>query len=150
MVVKAISLKTIAYDFVKNANAVANALAPDFLPFNWVQAKTFVGREYHDNINGQAYAICREKVAESLTNVCDVDCSTDTIISEFEDGNRRAYMVFNYSEPFIDLTDKVSFTITDVKSVTIIIGSDKKTVDLIDGKVDITLTAGQAAFVIVE
>ena len=141
---------TECYDFVKNANAVANALAPDFLPFNWVQAKTFVGREYHDNINGQAYAICREKVADSLTNVCDVDCSTDTIISEFTDGARTAYMVLNYSEPFIDLTDKVDLTIADAKSVIVIIGSDKKKVDLVDGKLTLSLTAGQAAFVIVE
>ena len=141
---------TECYDFVKNSNAVANALASDYLPFNWVQAKTYVGKEYHDNVNGQAYAICREKVADSLTNVCEVECSTDTIISEFADGDRRAYMVFNYSEPFIDLTDKVTLTITDAKKVKVIIGSEKKTMDTVDGKISLSLTAGQAAFIIVE
>ena len=85
-----------------------------------------------------------------MTNVCEVECSTDTIISEFADGDRRAYMVFNYSEPFIDLTDKVTLTITDAKKVKVIIGSEKKTIDTVDGKISLSLTAGQAAFIIVE
>ena len=71
---------TECYDFVKNSNAVANALAPDYLPFNWVQAKTYVGKEYHDNINGQSNYPRRPKQSRRTPNEasCDDGQGTNT------------------------------------------------------------------------
>lgn len=139
---------TKTYDHVKRANERAIALGKYYLPFEWVGAKTYLGTNVHDKYNQQAFNLCKHKEMEKFAILSDFTSTADAIVGEFKDGDRIAYMAVNYTEPSDGVTNTLEFTFDGVSSATVIVEGVADIVNLTDGKLSVTLNAGEGVFVI--
>ena len=138
------------YDWVKRANGVVNALTEYYLPYEWNGAKTYVGSNYHDLHNAEAYALVKDKEIESFKKIKNFTCSADAIVSEFVCGDKIAYMAINYTEPTAGITNNLAFEFDGVKSVIAIKQGVKEKVDLVNGVLNVQLAAGEGVFVLLD
>ena len=95
------------------------------------------------------YAMLTEN-ATSIEGLKKVSATQDSLVGYFVDDNStRGYMVTNFSEPSKGLTDEVELQFADCSKVRIYQGGDMKELKPKNGKVKLTLAAGEGAFVLV-
>ena len=137
------------YEWAKQANNEAQELADAILNFEWVGTKTYAGQQMQDKTTAKAFEKIAEKTADSFEFISDVTARLDTIVSEMEDkqGN-KGYMVVNYSEPSLGLTDLVNVYFgKKVNKAVIYINGERSVVDVKQDALQLSLGAGEGAFV---
>lgn len=137
------------YEWAKQANNEAHELADAILNFEWVGIKTYAGEQLHDETTATAFDKIADKTAESFTFISDVTARLDTIVSEMEDkqGN-KGYMVVNYSEPSLGLTDLVNVYFgKKVNKAVVYINGERSVVNVEQDALQLSLGAGEGAFV---
>lgn len=140
---------TYLYDFVKEANRQAQKFANVILSFDYVSAKTYKGVQLSSAITAEGFDKVASKEAESFTLIENARARLDTVISEMQDKNQnKGYMVVNFSEPSLGQTDHVSITFKKgITKAVVYIEGESQTTDVVDGKINLKLPAGGAAFV---
>jgi len=141
------SYTTDIYDYVKEANEYLRSFENVYLSFDWkktmaVKGSESVGENY-------CYAMLTEN-AVSLNNLKHVSASQDTLIGYFKDAknNTDGYMITNFSEPSKNLTDDIELLFENHKKVRIYQKGKCTEQKLTKGKLSLSLTAGDGAFVI--
>ena len=85
----------------------------------------------------------------SHERIKNVKNSEDTVIGYFRDQNGNdGFMVNNFTEPSYGKRDNVSITFENATKAVVIFEGEKKTADLSDGTLALSLAGGAAAFVI--
>ena len=74
----------------------------------------------------------------------------DAVIGCFTNGEQKGYMLVNYTDPIRKHTSKMTLQFADANSATIYLDNEVQTVALENGTCTITLTPGNAAFVVPE
>lgn len=140
---------TVMYPWVKEANRQAQLLASTILCFNWVGAKTFAGTQLSSDYTVEGFDAIKDRELEKFALVSEVSARLDTVISEMEDkSGNKAYMVVNFSEPSLSQTDYVMLTFEKgVKEAIVYIKGEPQTMEVINGKLQLKLEAGDGAFV---
>lgn len=137
------------YEWAKQANNEAHELADAILNFDWVGTKTYQGQQVKDETNAKAFQKIADKTADSFEFISDVTARLDTIVSEMEDkdGN-KGYMIVNYSEPSLGLKDLVNVYFgKSVNKAVVYINGERKIVDVKQDALQLSLGAGEGAFV---
>lgn len=141
------SYTTDIYDYAKEANEKLRAFENVYLAFDWQKTMAVSGSESSEE-NG-CYAMLTEN-ATSIEGLKKVSATQDSLVGYFVDDNStRGYMVTNFSEPSKGLTDEVELQFADCSKVRIYQGGDMKELKPKNGKVKLTLAAGEGAFVLV-
>lgn len=141
---------TKTYDHVKRANLRAIELGKYYLPYEWVGAKTYVGTKYTDCHNQEAFDLCKNKQIDNFELLKAFTSTADAIVSEFNKDGKKAYMAVNYTEPTYNIENSLEFTFDGVSKATVIIEGVPTETTLKDGKLAVTLKAGEGVFVIPE
>ena len=74
----------------------------------------------------------------------------DAVIGCFTNGEQKGYMLVNYTDPILKHTSRMTLQFADANSATIYLDNEVQTVALENGTCTITLTPGNAAFVVPE
>lgn len=74
----------------------------------------------------------------------------DTVIGCFTKGEQKGFMLVNYTDPLREHTSKITLEFADATSATIYVDGQVQTVALENGTCTISLTPGNAAFVVPE
>ena len=135
---------TAVYNYVKSANANINYISELFVGYDYVGTKAVLG-------TGHASNACFNKLSNNLasvTGISTITASQDTLVGEFVKDSKAGYMVTNFSEPSAALTDTV--TLTFASSVTVDIYQNGTTTEWTGTSLELTLAAGEGAFVTVK
>ena len=136
-----------AYDWVKLANERVHLLGKYVLSYDWNQTKTYLGSDYTDEHNERAFKNVEVFQPESFKALKNFKSSADAIVSEFVKENGVAYMAVNYTEPTAGINNIVEFEFDDVESVNIVKEGKKIDAEIKDGKINVSLSAGEAVFI---
>lgn len=140
------SYTTDIYDYAKEANKNLKSFENVYLAFNWQKTMAVSGSESGEK--NACYAMLTENATE-LDGMSSISATQDTLVGYFVDGNNtKGYMVTNFSEPSKGLTDKVKLELEDCSKVRIYQGGEMKELKPRNGKVELTLSAGEGAFVL--
>lgn len=138
---------TPAYDWVKTANERVHALGKYVLKYDWNCTKTYLGKDYSDEHNQRAFENVVSFQPQSFKALNGYESSADSIVSEFEKEDGIAYMAINYTEPTAGIANVVTFDFGNAKNVNIVKEGVSSAVALTDGKLSVTLGAGEGVFV---
>lgn len=86
---------------------------------------------------------------EKLKGLKAVTVTQDTLIGEFSNNGTRAFMITNFVEPSSGMTDKVILDLATGTAAQVYINGEMTVKNVVDGKLAITLEAGEAAFVVI-
>lgn len=135
---------TAAYDYVKSANANIKYISELFVGFDYVGTKAILGA---DNASNSCFNRLSKNL-ETVSGISEISASKDTLVGEFDKDGRAAYMVTNFSEPSAGATDTVTLTFTS--SVTVDVYQDGHNIEWTGTSLELTLAAGEGAFVVVK
>ena len=105
---------TSAYEFIKKVNQELKTLEKEITNFDWNGAMFCKGTQYHDL---SAFYGTDEQENKSFKNLKNIECSVDSIVGEFVDGDNRGYMFVNFSEPSLNLKDDITFECNKQKCI---------------------------------
>ena len=138
-----------AYDWVKEANRRVHALGEYVLKYDWVSTKTSLGTKIVDEHNKRAFLTVESFQPKAFSELKGFTSSADAIVSEFVDGDGDfAYMAINYTEPTSGTENVVEFTFEGKKKAIVVKEGVRTDTVLSDGKLKISLGAGEGVFVI--
>lgn len=135
---------TAVYNYVKSANENVAYISDIFVGYDYVGTKAVLGTGHVSNS-------CFNKLSNNLasvTGISTITASQDTLIGEFVKDSKAGYMVTNFSEPSAAATDTV--TLTFASSVTVDIYQNGTTTEWTGTSLELTLAAGEGAFVTVK
>ena len=137
------------YYWSQQANDEVHNLADAILNFDWVGTKVYTGQQLPDETNALAFEKIAEKTASSFEFISDITCRLDTVVSEMKDkDDNKAYIVLNYSEPSLGLTDMVNvYFDKQVNKAVIYINGERTVVNVKENAMQLKLGPGEAAFV---
>ena len=133
------------YKFVKKANGEAQKLFKALSLFKWNGAMTFEGSEYSCSEN--AFGLIKDMEMKEFSVLKKIQCSSDTLVSEFHDEDDYAYMAVNYTEPSAKKSDTIEFTFDGFEQAIVYIEDKPEKVKFDGEKYIVTLKPGQAVFV---
>ena len=140
------SYTTDIYDYVKEANEKLRSFENVYLAFDWKKTMAVSGSESSEE-NG-CYTMLTEN-ATKLDGLSSVSATQDTLVGYFVDGNNtKGYMVTNFTEPSKGLTDEVELKLNDASKVRVYQNGEMKELRPINGKLKLTLSAGEGAFIL--
>lgn len=148
MVSNSESLKTNPmYHSAKKVTAELNAIKNIYLSFDWLGTMPVFGTENESQANQNFNAL-----KGSLTDISFIknqSTSQDTLFGAFrdEDGN-DGLIVSSFTHPNSGLFNKVSIEFQNAKKVAMYINGKEKIYNLKNNKLEVTLEAGQGAFLI--
>ena len=103
---KAVKVIVSAYEFINKVTHELKTLEKEITNFDWNGAMFCKGTQYHDL---SAFYGTDKQENKSFTNLENIECSVDSIIGEFVDGNSKGYMFVNFTEPSLNLKDDITF-----------------------------------------
>lgn len=136
------------YDIVKSANESALWYASVLGAFEWQGIRTSFASVESQIENRTAFDIVQNYVVEDAGCLGAVSSKLDTLVGCFKKGEQDGYMFVNYTAPYNKETDIVTVGFNGKTKVAIYQGGEVKVVPLAEGKIRLTLKAGDAAFVI--
>lgn len=140
------SYTTDIYDFAKEANEKLRSFENVYLAFDWQKTMAIGGSESGEE--NACYTMLTEN-ATKLEGISSISATQDTLVGYFLDGNNtKGYMVTNFSEPSKGLTDEVVVELKDATKVRVYQNGEMQELKPKNGKVKLTLSAGEGAFVL--
>ena len=106
---------------------------------------TFEGSEY--SCSEKAFGLIKDMEMKEFSVLKKIQCSSDTLVSEFHDEDDYAYMAVNYTEPSAKKSDTIEFTFDGFEQAIVYIEDKPEKVKFDGGKYIVTLKPGQAVFV---
>ena len=104
-----------------------------------------------EGTNGGTNALYRELCfnAESIDIIDAIKASEDTLAGRFTGKNGEiGLMVTNFSDPKDGLTDNVELRLKEANTAIVYVNGRRSVKTLSDGKLNLSLAAGEAAFII--
>lgn len=143
---------TQVYDWAKEVNTEVHALEDIYMQYKWSDIMYKTGDE---GTRSKALANLETSNNSGEYDGVKIDaCQQDTMVGIFETKNsdsdkKNAYMFVNVSDTSTDSSDKVTAQFgSDIKSVAVWQGGERKTVNISGGTYEFTLKSGEGAFVI--
>ncbi len=135
--------KTATFDYVKTANANAQALMPYYANFTWKSMMT-------SSVDGGEGNFERLTVLSTSTKtVTKFEATDDAIAGVFEDKDgREGFMVVNFTDPAKEVTQTVTMSVKGVHNAIVVLNGEKTVVPVKKGKITLELKPGDGAFVI--
>ena len=137
--------KNDAYYYVQQANSELKAWDEIYLSYDYegtmAIGKTSAGENMANKLSHNL---------SSLSGTSVFTASNDTLIGQFDKNGSKAYMVSNYSNPANGETDTVIMNFANGTVLQVIINGVMEEVTVSNGRLVLTLGAGEAAFVIVK
>lgn len=116
-----------------------------FLNFKWEATMTLEGTNGGEN---SLYADLQFN-ADKIDIIESAVCSEDTLIGRFTGKNDEiGLMVTNFSDPKDGKTDTVELQLKEANKAIVYVNGESTVMDVINGKLNLVLAAGEAAFVI--
>ena len=135
------------YYLVQETNAELDKVDHVFAAFeNWVGVKTFTptGSEVCE-----AFQRTADMELDALTGVSSVTTDRELVVGEMMDENgNHGYMLVGYDDPYNGNSTQVEMTFENAEGVIIYRNGERTLVECTDGKLSITLSAGEGVFVI--
>ena len=117
------------------------------LSYKWDHIFTNVGTG-SKNATNEAFEYVRD-IAKPITNVEKVRSKYDITINEFTDASgNKAFMLFNYDEPWLLRNNRVVINLKKAEGVMYYRNGEPITQLLENGRFEISLEAGEGVFVI--
>ena len=137
--------KNESYYYVQQANNELKAWDEIYLSYDY-EGTMAIGK----STSGQSMVNKLSKNLTSLTGASVVNASNDTLIGQFDKNGSKAYMVANYSDPSNDEMDTVIMNFAEGTTLQVIINGVVEETTVSNGRLVLSLDAGEAAFVIVK
>ena len=120
-----------------------------YLSYEYNGTKTFLaGVSYSQTHKNAAFRYLKHQV-QSFDEVDSVFATQDTVVSEFfNDDGDKAYLMVNYADPLQKKYDDVTVKFKEAKQVDVIIKGVTKTVDVVNGCIQIRLEPGEGCMFI--
>ena len=135
------------YYLVQETNAELDKIDHVLAAFDaWVGVKTFTptGSEVCE-----AFQRTADMELDALTGVSSVTTDRELVVGEMMDENgNHGYMLVGYDDPYNGNSTQVEMTFENVEGVIIYRNGERTLVECTDGKLSITLSAGEGVFVI--
>lgn len=140
---------TIFYNYAKNINNMCLYMDEAFMSFQWVGTITKKGDLYEPDVGIPAFDYCKHSIT-SHDALYTVKSDYNTLVGCFNSkvDNYRGYMITNFEDPALDITDNVELTFTGADHVLIYHGTTKNTMPLNNGKLTLNLNPGDGVFAI--
>lgn len=140
----------IYYDVQKVISEI-KAFEDVYLSYEYNGTKTYSAGLSYDvtHRNPAFYEKYLKHQVKSFDKVESIFATQDTVVSEFfnNDGD-KAYIMLNYADPIEKKVDNVTVRFKNAKKVDVIIKGITKTVDVVDGCIDISLEPGEGCMFI--
>lgn len=136
---------TPVFGIVRQMNSELLSWDHVFLNFDWETTMCIEGT------NGGTNALYRELCfnAESIDIIDAIKASEDTLAGRFTGKNGEiGLMVTNFSDPKDGLTDNVELRLKEANTAIVYVNGRRSVKTLSDGKLNLSLAAGEAAFII--
>ena len=135
------------YYFVQEALSYVYKMQDVLLSYKWDHIFTNVGTG-SKNATNEAFEYVRD-IAKPITNVEKVRSKYDITINEFTDASgNKAFMLFNYDEPWLLRNNRVVINLKKAEGVMYYRNGEPITQLLENGRFEISLEAGEGVFVI--
>lgn len=137
------------YDAAKKINNEIHSFEHVYMNFvdGWKGAMTFIGSKNETGENA-AFAHLKSPI-EKHGRIKKVETEEDLVVGAYRNEDQYdAFMMVNFSIPGERKESKVSVTFNGATKAVCYIGGEEKIFDLEDGKLDLTLGAGEGVFVI--
>lgn len=139
--------KSLIFDYIVEANKLLQKLNTPYHEFEWRAVIANIGSE---NATGKNENIdsCRDMKTE-YGMLKSVESTKDTIVGCFDhkDGYEM-YVVVNFTEPLEKGENKIQLSIKDCDKAIVYVNGDPQEMDIVNGKLSITLLEGEGVFVI--
>ena len=140
-------IPTDIYYSVREAIKEVRSFEKEYLTYDWKRVKTYLPKDLTNNAFDKVAKLCDK----DLDGVKKVNCSRETIISEFENAQgKKAYLVVNYGMPVLSKSNIVEVTFEKADKIVTYQNGRKEIIDLTDNKITLFLEAGQGVFIEVE
>ncbi len=136
------------YDLVKATNDELNLVDHVFASFEtWVGLKTFTPE---GAAKSAAFEAVSDKELASLTGVTSVVTNRELVVGEMIDGNgNQGYMLVGYDDPLNGNSTTVEMTFDGATGFVVYRGGERMEITNVqDGKISLTLAAGEGVFII--
>ena len=133
------------YYSVRDAIREIRAFEKEYLNYDWKGVKYYLP----ENGTCKAFDKIEKFQSENLQGIKDVKVSRQTLVSEFDNNGKKAYMVVNYGMPILSNSDIVELTFDKAEKITVYQNGRKDQMEISDNKISLFLEAGQGVFVVV-
>jgi hypothetical protein len=137
--------KTAVYDYIKKANQEISSISEVFGKYRWKSIMTSIIRDAKGTLK-----LLDDKVENKSNDLNSFSSTRNAILGIFADSaGKDAYLAVNFVEPSASQTDNtITLEIDNHEKAEVYIDGQKIEMTIVDGKLDIALTAGQGALVI--
>lgn len=140
------STKTQKYDMVKKVNNEILAFDDIYLNFEWKRVMTFIGS---NNSKKENNAFNYLTVTNTHERIAGISCGYDMVAGVFKDeDNRDGFLFANYDTPTSENINEVQVSFNNCTQVLCYINGKETALDVKNGIVEMSLNAGDWAFVI--
>lgn len=138
------------YDYVKEANEETLDFAKVLCGFDWQGLLLSPAVSESMRENEEAFEAVRDLVisSDSAGLLKSVSSRLDAIVGHFERNGQDGYMVVNYVAPSTDRTNTVNLDFGDCTQAVVWRAGVGERVQLVDGKLQFRLNAGEGVFVV--
>lgn len=138
------------YDHIKEANDRSLWMADALLGFDWQGLTISPASKEEMRQNESSFSSCENYLIspDKKGVLNNVNSRLDTIIGCFKKAEQDGYMVVNYTHPLLEQSDIVTLDFSGCQKAIVYQGNEAKVVDLLDGKLRLSLNQGDGAFVI--
>lgn len=134
------------YDYVKEANERALPFEKVVLSFDW---KGLTAKKGDMSGKDDTFGDVKDLLIQDTGSLSSISSRYDTIVGCFEKDGQDGFMVVNYTEPILDMTNAVTLTFKNCSQVLVYTEEGTEVKNLTEeGQLRLTLDAGQGAFVI--
>lgn len=120
-----------------------------YLSFDWEGIFPVIGTENELGTNGSFELLEADgRLLESLVGITDISATQDTLVGQFQDGEDRAFLVMNATDPTRPTFDSVTLTFENCKRVIVYQNGEEYKYAISGNKLEIPLLAGEGVFVI--
>lgn len=138
---------TDTYSYVQEAIGELKSYDHVIGSFEWEGLKAFVGAN-GENTGGIALLNSTSYELPALSGVKSVQCTEDTIVGQFKDGDDKGFMVVNYTDPAVTKSDTVTLTFEDCDKVVVYRGGKELKYTIDKDTLTLPLIPGEGVFVI--
>ena len=134
------------YDYLKTVMEELHNLEKVYTTFKWVDVMTNCGSE---NQIGSNNAFNYWEVDNKHDRIDSISSTYDLVMGVFKDSeNRDGFMIANYDYPSSKNTNNIEITFNNTTSVLCYINGTLTQVEVVNGKINLSLKASDGAFVI--
>ena len=141
-------VRPLYYD-VQKVNNDIKTFEEEFLTFKWLGTSFYEGKENNGEVR-PAFALARKHMDYTDDRILNVQSDRDMIIGSFAKDNSKAYIIVDFNEPSKKVNNKICIDFKDATKARMNLHGEETIVELINGKFEIELEAGDGLFLVVE